>query len=74
MSEPLHSRRFMPKTEAKKERGRKMMVKMVKIITERDWLAATSVCSRARCASTMLACFCFISRSFWNWSSVGWVG
>ena len=56
----------MPKTEAKKERGKKIIVKIVKIMTERDWLAATSVCSRARCASTILACFCFMSRSFWN--------
>ena len=36
VSVPLHSFRFIPNTEAKKDRGRKMIVKMVKIITDRD--------------------------------------
>ena len=45
---PLHSRELIPNTEAKKLNGRKMIVKMVKIITARDCSVATSVCSRAK--------------------------
>ena len=64
MGTPDHSRALIPNTEAKKERGRNMMVKIVNIMTARDCSAARSDCSRARWTSKMLACFCFMSRSF----------
>ena len=64
----------MPKREAQKERGRKMMVKMVKIITVRDWLAATWDCLPARWASITFACFCFMSRRSLEWRSTGQSG
>lgn len=59
VSTPLHSRALMPKTEAKKEGGEKMMVKTVKTMIERDESAAFSVCS----CEILIASFCFMSRS-----------
>lgn len=45
-SGPPHSGVFIPKRLVKKESGRKTTVNVVKILTERFWELARSVCNR----------------------------
>lgn len=48
----------MPNTEVMNERGKKMMVTIVKSMIERPWITLSSARFRASLASIMLACCC----------------
>ena len=60
----LHSSVFMPNRLVKKLRGRKMTVKVVKIMTERFWLDASSVWMRDQRISSTCAWRCAIPSNF----------
>ena len=62
MSTPLQSETLIPKSEQKKDKGRNMMLKNVKMRMDLDWLAATSVCWYEK----LFPCLCFMSMSFSN--------